>query len=126
MRVHDLSEAAVALMEQCDLSKLTTEPASEIDSFEFHGCNVGVSAFRGRPPWELHEGGDELLLILAGGSVLTILDGQGGETVQEVSAGQLVIVPQGHWHSNDARDGVTMLWLTPARGNRHSWEAPPT
>jgi len=113
-------------MDQVDLAALNAEPDSEIEVFDFHGCGVGVSAFRGRPPWEIHSGGDELLLILAGQSRLTVLDADGGETVRELTAGQLVVVPQGHWHSNDAPAGVTMLWLTPASGNEHSWDAPPS
>jgi len=39
---------------------------------------------------------------------------------QAVGAGSLVVVPQGHWHSNDAPDGVTMLYVTPRDGNEHS------
>ena len=58
-------------MAQVDLATLDAEPDSQIRSFNFHGCTGGVSAFRGRPPWELHGAGDELLLILAGQSRLT-------------------------------------------------------
>lgn len=126
MRVHDLSSDVVALMEQVDLAARNAEPESEIDVFDFHGCNVGVSAFRGRPPWEFHGGGDELLLILAGRSRLTVLGEAGVETVRELTAGELAVVPQGHWHSNEAPTGVTMLWLTPAVGNRHTWDQPPS
>ncbi len=126
MRVHDLSVETVARIEQIDLAALNAEPVSEIEVFDFHGCGVGVSAFRGRPPWEFHSGGDELLLILAGQSRLTVLDEDGGENVRELTAGQLVVVPKGRWHSNDAPTGVTMLWLTPAVGNEHSWDVPPS
>jgi len=35
-----------------------------------------------------------------------------------------VIVPQGCWNSNDAPDGVTMLFMTPTDGNEHSWDDP--
>jgi mannose-6-phosphate isomerase-like protein (cupin superfamily) len=119
----DLDPKSIAAMVQVDLASLDAEPKSEIERFDFHGCTCGVGAFRGRPPWEKHDGGDELLLILSGTTRLTVLEG-GAESVQEVSSGMLVIVPQGHWHSNDAPDGVTMLWMTPSVGNEHSWERP--
>jgi mannose-6-phosphate isomerase-like protein (cupin superfamily) len=122
--VHDLDPESVARMVQVDLATVDKEPDSEIAAFEFHGCIGGVSAFRGRPPWEFHGAGDELLLILAGQSQLTVIE-EGAASVQTtLSAGQLAIVPQGRWHSNDAPDGVTMLWLTPSAGNKQSWERP--
>jgi mannose-6-phosphate isomerase-like protein (cupin superfamily) len=121
--VHDLAPESVAKMMQVDLATLESEPDSEVGTFDFHGCTGGVSAFRGRPPWEFHSAGDELLLILAGQSQLTVIEG-GNSTVRTLSVGQLAIIPQGHWHSNDAPDGVTMLWLTPTHGNKHSWEEP--
>lgn len=123
MLTRDLDPDSIEKMVQVDLSSLAAEPDSEIERFHFHGCTGGVSAFRGRPPWERHGEGDELLLILAGRTQLTVLE-DGAPSVRELSKGQLAIVPGGHWHSNDAPDGVTMLWLTPAAGNEHSWEQP--
>ncbi len=110
-------------MVQVDLAGLDAEPESQIGNFSFHGCTGGVSAFKGRPPWELHRAGDELLFILSGRSELTVIEG-GPPTVRTLSAGQLAIVPQGHWHSNDAPGGVTMLYITPSEGNEHSWDEP--
>jgi mannose-6-phosphate isomerase-like protein (cupin superfamily) len=121
--VYDLDPNAVASMDQVDLATLTAEPESCIGNFDFHGCTGGVSAFRGRPPWEFHGGGDELLLILAGQSELTVFS-NGRREVRTLLPGQLAIVPQGHWHSNSAPDGVTMLWITPSEGNDHSWDEP--
>lgn len=122
--VRDLSPEAVAAMAIVDLATVTEEPASEIETFEFHGCRCGVAAFRGRPPWELHTGGDELLHILAGGSRLTVRL-PGGDVVRDLRAGDVAIVPKGCWHSNDAADGVTMLYMTPIEGNQHSFDDPP-
>jgi quercetin dioxygenase-like cupin family protein len=76
----------------------------------------------GRPPWEFHES-DELLHILAGESRLTVRE-EGGDVVRTVRTGDLVIVPRRCWHSNDAPDGVTMLFMTPTEGSRHSWDDP--
>ncbi len=110
-------------MVQVDLAGLEAEPDSQIGNFSFHGCTGGVSAFKGRPPWELHGAGDELLFILSGRSELTVIEG-GAPTVRTLSAGQLAIVPQGAWHSNQAPGGVTLLWITPSEGNAHSWDEP--
>src|SRR5271170_1602561 len=72
--IHDLDPESVAKMIQVDLSSVDGEPESPIGNFPLHGCTGGVAAFRGRPPWEFHGQGDELLLILAGNSELTVLE----------------------------------------------------
>ena len=123
MITHDLGSDAVRRMVQIDLSGVTEEPASPIGTFDFHGCTGGVGSFVGRPPWELHNGGDELLFILAGTSNLTVLE-PGGPVSRMLRTGELAVVPSGTWHSNDAPGGVTMLYLTPSEGNEHSWEDP--
>jgi mannose-6-phosphate isomerase-like protein (cupin superfamily) len=121
--VYDLDPESVAKMAQVDLATLNAEPESPIGTFSFHGCTGGVAAFSGRPPWEFHGAGDELLLILAGRSELTVLE-DGDRDVRMLLPGQLAIVPQGHWHSNNAPGGVTMLWITPSERNEHSWDEP--
>jgi mannose-6-phosphate isomerase-like protein (cupin superfamily) len=123
MIIHDLGPSAVAGMTQVDLAALGKEPDSPIGHFSFHGCVCGVAAFSGRPPWERHTAGDELLLVLAGESLLTVVEGDSTFS-QSFSAGHLAIVPQGRWHSNEATDGVTFLYMTPAEGNEHSWDRP--
>jgi len=122
---HDLSREAVGRMARVDLANVTEEPASPIGEFDFHDCVCGIGAFVGRPPWEQHTAGDELLHVLSGESELTILDGA-NDVSRVVRAGELVVVPRGSWHSNDAPNGVTMLYLTPRDGNRHSWDDPRT
>jgi mannose-6-phosphate isomerase-like protein (cupin superfamily) len=124
MIVHDLGPNAVAGFERVDLATATEEPPSPIGYFEFHGCVCGVASFTGRPPWELHTAGDEMLHVLDGSCVLTVHEPT-GDTRSMLRAGDVVIVPQGCWHSNDAPDGVTLFFLTPKDGNEHSWDAPP-
>ena len=68
-------------------------------------------------------GTDELLHVLAGECQLTVRQ-DGKEVTRGLRAGDLVVVPQGCWHSNDAPHGVTMLFMTPNDGNRHSWDDP--
>ena len=121
--IRDLSTAAVAKMTPVDLEKASGRPDSTIEPFGFHGCDCGVASFKGQPPWELHTGGDELIHVLAGGTRLTVR-GAGGEVVRQLRPGDLAIVPSGCWHRNDAPDGVTLLFMTPSEGNRHSWDDP--
>ena len=120
---HDLSSNAVREMARVDLATATEEPPSPIGQFPFHDCVCGIGAFIGRPPWEQHTSGDELLHILSGEAQLTILEGE-DEVTRELRAGDLVVVPQGCWHSNNAPNGVTMLYVTPSDGNRHSRDDP--
>jgi mannose-6-phosphate isomerase-like protein (cupin superfamily) len=121
--VHDLSPDAVSKMIPVDLASATEEPPSPIGNFVFHGCVCGVGSFVGRPPWELHPAGDELLHILAGECQLTVRE-QRDEVTRTLRTGDLVIVPRGCWHANDSPGAVTMLFMTPRDGNRHSWEDP--
>jgi mannose-6-phosphate isomerase-like protein (cupin superfamily) len=111
--VHDLSIDTVDQMARHDLATVDHEPESAIDDFEFHGCTCGVASFTGQPPWEQHSAGDELLLVLAGSTQLTVI----GQATRALHAGDLVIIPSGHWHRNDAPSGVTILHLTPTEGN---------
>jgi len=121
--IRDLRAESVAAMARIDLANATGEPPSPVEPFEFHDCYCAVASFSGRPPWELHSAGDELLHVLSGRTRLTVRDGA-SEIVRELHAGDLVVIPKGCWHCNEAREGVTMLFMTPKKGNRHSWEDP--
>ncbi len=122
MIVHDLSIDTVNQMVRHDLATVGDEPESAIGEFEFHGCAGGVASFTGQPPWEQHTAGDELLLVLAGSTELTVIS----EATRQLHAGDMASIPSGHWHRNDAPSGVTILHLTPTEGNRHSWQRPQT
>jgi mannose-6-phosphate isomerase-like protein (cupin superfamily) len=121
--VHDLSPDVVRQMIRADLAQSSAPPDGPIDEFAFHDCTCGIGSFTGRPPWERHNGGDELLFVLAGESNLTVLE-ETGPAKRVIKAGALVVVPRGTWHNNDAPEGVTMLYMTPTEGNEHSWEDP--
>jgi uncharacterized cupin superfamily protein len=123
MIIRDLSSEAVSQMVRVDLATVSEEPPSPTGTFEFHDCTVGVGSFSGRPPWELHTGGDELLHILAGESELTVLE-EGGPVTRSLRTGDLAVVPRNCWHSNNAPGGVAMLYMTPSTGNRHSFDDP--
>jgi mannose-6-phosphate isomerase-like protein (cupin superfamily) len=121
--VRDLSARSMATWPTVDLARATGRPEGPIDSFEFHGCTCGVASFKGRPPWERHTGGDELIHVLSGWSRLTVREPE-GETLRTIRQGDLVVVPKGCWHRNDAPEGLTALVMTPSEGNENSWEDP--
>jgi mannose-6-phosphate isomerase-like protein (cupin superfamily) len=123
VNVYDLSEAAVSRMVPVDLATLNKEPDSPIGRFDFHGCSCGIASYVGQPPWELHNGGDELLHVLAGAVEMTVLI-DGAEETRSLRAGDVVLVPKGRWHRSRAADGVTLLFMTPREGGAHSWSDP--
>jgi hypothetical protein len=79
---HDLSPESVDHMVRVDLATVTEEPPSPIGYFDFHDCICGIGSFVGRPPWQLHTGGDELLHILSGECRLTVRE-EGTETTRQ-------------------------------------------
>ncbi|HJQ58321.1 MAG TPA: cupin domain-containing protein [Vineibacter sp.] len=85
---------------------------------------VYAGRFDGQSAWERHPNGDELVQVLAGETQLTILTPD-GPSVLRMTAGMLVIVPQGWWHRFHAPTGVTVLTMTPAP-TEHSTAEDPT
>ena len=78
----------------------------------FRDGSVFAGSFSGESPWERHRKGDELVHILAGAATLTIMTDAGPQSFA-MTAGMLIVVPQGHWHRFHAPDGVTVLTATP-------------
>jgi mannose-6-phosphate isomerase-like protein (cupin superfamily) len=106
-----------------DIASLEKEPKSPIGHFDSHGCVCGVASFIGQPPWELHNGGDELLHVLSGETRLTVRS-NGAEETRLLHEGDVALVPSGCWHRNHSAMGVTLLFMTPREGNEHSWDNP--
>ncbi|HEX5529876.1 MAG TPA: cupin domain-containing protein [Methylomirabilota bacterium] len=78
----------------------------------FRDGSVFAGRFSGETAWERHAKGDELVQILDGAATLTVMTGDGPRSFA-LSAGMLIVVPQGHWHRFEAPDGVTVLSATP-------------
>jgi mannose-6-phosphate isomerase-like protein (cupin superfamily) len=115
-----------------DLPLLTITPstteedamAAERKLASFNQCMVGLVRYLGQPPWERHPGGDELLHILEGEVDVTVLT-DGGPVHEIARAGSVCVVPQGLWHRTLAQAAVTLLYMTPAEGNEHSFAEDP-
>jgi mannose-6-phosphate isomerase-like protein (cupin superfamily) len=122
--VYELDQAAIARMSPVDLSTVSEEPVSPIGHFDFHGCICGIASYSGQPPWELHNGGDELLHVLAGECDFTLVT-EGARETRALRAGDVAIVPGGHWHRTRAAVSVTLLYMTPREGSQHTWDETP-
>ncbi len=89
----------------------------------FRDGSVFAGRFSGETAWERHARGDELVQILDGAATLTIVTAEGRQSLP-LSAGMLVVVPQGHWHRFEAPAGVTVLSATPQPTEHSTSEDP--
>ena len=74
--------------------------------------------------FERHDGGDELLLILAGRLVFTVHAPDGTTETVPLAAGDLLLIPRGHAHGAEIHEDVEILFLTPEHGNT-AWSDDP-
>lgn len=74
--------------------------------------------------WECHDGGDELLVVIAGRMTMT-LKGEEGPTRHALGPGDGLLIPRGVPHSGTLHDAeVRILFVSPRDGNR-SWTDDP-
>ena len=78
----------------------------------FNRTTLTVGRFVGETPWERHPDGDELLHVLDGKGIVTVLTDDGPVRVP-IRAGSVFVCPQGLWHRQNAPQGVTTLYATP-------------
>ena len=78
----------------------------------FRDGNIYSAKFAGDGAWERHPNGDELVQIVEGSATLHVIT-EDGPTTYPVSAGAMVIIPQGTWHRFHSPDGVGLLTATP-------------
>src|SRR5215467_2542855 len=78
----------------------------------FRDGNIFSAKFAGDGAWERHPNGDELVQIIDGSATLHTMTDDGPKSYA-VSAGMLVIVPQGTWHRFHSPDGVSLMTATP-------------
>jgi len=90
----------------------------------FRDGSIFAGRFSGNTAWERHGKGDELVHVLEGAATLTIMTEDGPQSFS-LSAGMLIVVPQGRWHRFEAPDGVTVLSATP-QPTEHTTAADPS
>jgi mannose-6-phosphate isomerase-like protein (cupin superfamily) len=126
MDVHDLAALLPTLPELHITPQTTFAEAMAAHRMlsSFNQCQLGVVRYEGEVPWERHPDGDELLYVLEGTIVVTILtEATASETL--LSAGALLVVPRGLWHRPRPQALATLLFATPTQGNEHSFAADP-
>lgn len=115
MRSHDVAKTLAGLDEM---------QFTELESFN-HG-SVGVFWTEGGPgasPWEMHPDTDELLHILEGEAVITVLSDD-GPIESRVPAGSFLVVPRGCWHKQQMPGRTCELYVTPGRTEHSTAEDP--
>ncbi len=85
---------------------------------------IFTACFQGKSAWERHPNGDELVQVVQGSAMVTILF-SGKENVLEMTAGSATIVPRGAWHRFDAPEGVTVMTMTPQPTEHWREDSPP-
>ena len=87
---------------------------------DFHDAAINLGTFNGDAGWERHSQGDEIVHIVAGETAIQMLVDGERQTIQ-VSAGDLLVVPQGTWHRLQSEKGVTVLTATPEGHEDHAF-----
>ena len=69
--------------------------------------------------WERHPAGDEMLCVLEGRIVLTLMDEDGAEADVLLDARRSAVVPRGVWHRLHVACPGKILFVTPGQGSEH-------
>ncbi len=91
---------------------LDTRANESLGSFD--NSNIGIGRYvAGASPWERHNNGDELLLVLDGMVNIEVL-GDDSSFRTTLSEGSLFTVPRGRWHQLVAEAPVHILYISPS------------
>lgn len=83
---------------------------------------ISVGYYSGNSEWERHPGGDEIVMAIEGNTTLVLLV-KGEQHSVSLRPGELVVVPQGHWHRFEASAKLKVMSVTP-QPTEHSLEIP--
>ena len=86
--------------------------ASFMSLGEFRDGGLFAASFSGSSGWERHLKGDEIVQIVEGATRLDVIVGDEIES-HELTAGMLLVVPQGCWHRFTSEHGVKVMTATP-------------
>jgi mannose-6-phosphate isomerase-like protein (cupin superfamily) len=68
--------------------------------------------------WEMHPAGDEILIMTEGRATF-VLELAAGSKEVDLSAGRLLVVPQGVWHTARMIQPARLIAITAGAGTRH-------
>ena len=107
----------------------TTSDADAAGAFsqlsEYRDGGIFVGHWAGSSEWERHAVGDEIVIVLAGETVITFLD-DGLERSSQLGRGEMVVVPQGVWHRFETAREVTVMSVTPQPTDHQPTDHHPT
>ena len=86
--------------------------ASFMSLGDFRDGGLFAASFSGSSGWERHLKGDEIVQIVEGATRLDVIVGDEIES-HELTAGMLLVVPQGCWHRFISEHGVKVMTATP-------------
>jgi quercetin dioxygenase-like cupin family protein len=79
---------------------------------DYRDGGVFVGRWAGTSEWERHPVGDEIVMVMEGATTIFFLTDD-DERPAELTAGQLVVVPQNTWHRFETPDSVLVMSITP-------------
>ncbi len=85
---------------------------------DYRDGGIFVAHFSGNSGWERHPKGDEVVQILEGVTQFEVIVDDVTQSL-ELSAGMMVVVPQGCWHRFESHAGVKVMTTTP-RPTQHT------
>ncbi|MEI4551305.1 cupin domain-containing protein [Pseudoalteromonas spongiae] len=89
---------------------------------EYRDGGIYVAHYSGYSEWERHVNGDEFVQVLDGETTLILLSGE-KEQRNELSSGQMLVIPKGVWHRFESPIGVKVMTITP-QPTEHSIDKP--
>ena len=116
----DLSQAILGIYRDGHTSVVPWEsgPPPRIDGYII-GLVAGDPARPPRRGGERHPDADEVLVLISGAIDIVLEDESGGESVNPVRPGEVIVVPKGVWHRVVTREPSQLLHITP--GPQGEW-----
>ena len=110
------AEVAKLKMLRGRTSQTTAAERDESRSFArlmpYRDGTIFITKFAGTGHWERHPNGDEIVQIIEGTTTLHVVSDGRSETFN-LSAGALLVIPQGAWHRFELAEGVSLMTATP-------------
>ena len=109
----------------CNRTPETTDDEAK-DSFallsKYRNGGIYIANYSGNSEWEKHPNGDEFVHVLEGETCLILLENK-QEKVNQLVAGQIMVIPKDSWHRFESPKGVKIMTITP-QPTEHRVERP--
>ena len=73
---------------------------------------IAVGYYSGSSEWERHPAGDEIVMVLEGRTTVVVMVDGAAQRI-ELHAGELLVVPQNHWHRFEHSEHLKIMGITP-------------